>query len=157
MNTPYNPRASPAPSTASPPAYRKWTGARLFLTLALLAAAGVHGCYWEAGVFRFTSTASAVRLQWDEPAGSSVSPTAYRVYYRGYGEEAWTLLGEAEVSDPAEDDSGRAYTVQYTDLGAGTYSFAVSAVYGGYYESPLHASSDYVAVPEGGWVLIWRR
>ncbi|MFW6181479.1 MAG: fibronectin type III domain-containing protein, partial [Spirochaetota bacterium] len=133
------------------PACSRWPGWRLPWAAVLLAAVAVQGCYTETDLFRYRSSAEVVQLQWDEPAGSQVTPTAYRVYYRRSGDEHWVLLGEARV------DSGATYTLRYDDLGAGTYSFAVSAVYGGYYESPLHASTDEVAIPEGGWILIWQQ
>jgi hypothetical protein len=151
--TPHGLSASGAPAAlpASPPRRLRRARALLPWLAVLLAAAAVHGCFSVTDVHRITSWADAVQLQWDEPAGAQVAPTAYRVYYRRSGDEHWVLMGETR------SDSGAAYTLRYDDLGGGTFCFAVSAVYGGYYESPLHASTDEVAIPEGGWVLIWRR
>lgn len=151
--TPHGLRASGAQAAfpASPHDRRRRARALLPWLAVLLSALAVHGCFSVTDVYRITSWTEAVQLQWDEPAGSQVTPTSYRVYYRRSGHEHWVLLGEAR------SDSGATYTLRYDDLGGGTFCFAVSAVYGGYYESPLHASTDEVAIPEGGWMLIWRK
>lgn len=87
-------------------------------------------------------------LRWDAPAGTV---TGYKVYYRDHGTgDAWTFLADVAASaDPS-------YTVEVTDLGVGSYDFAITSVDGSETESDLHTSLDETADPPTGWFLTWQ-
>ena len=48
-------------------------------------------------------------------------------------------------------------TIDHSDLGDGSYDFAVSSISEFGIESDLHTSLDYTAVPIGGWYILWVR
>ncbi len=95
-----------------------------------------------------------ITLAWDPPPVEEANPfqpvVSYKVYYRIHGMDDWIFLGV-----PA--DKYLEYTVFHSDLGNGSYDFAVSAVHVYDRESGLHSSLDITSDPTGGWYIIWLR
>ncbi len=96
-----------------------------------------------------------IQLEWDPPPGDeeNVLPPVvlYKIYYRVHGMEDWVVLDLI----PAEQNPK--YIVYHSDLGNGSYDFAVSAVQINDIESQLHSSLDISAAPIGGWYIMWLR
>ena len=96
-----------------------------------------------------------IQLEWDPPPVNEqydfLPVVSYKIYYRIHGMTDWILLDLI----PAEQNPR--YTVYHSELGNGSYDFAVSAVQISDLESQLHSSIDMSADPVGGWYIIWLR
>jgi hypothetical protein len=90
--------------------------------------------------------ADSFTLAWD-PATGDVS--SYEVFYRERGADSWTHLADVSPSDSPS------YQVTNSELGFGTYEFAVRAAYSGGDVSEYHTSLDSTAEPESGWYIDW--
>ncbi len=104
------------------------------------------------GISPVVVTTAALTLAWDPPRfmlPGSQQVSGYRVYYRVHGTLAWTQLAEVPASD------GTRFTLSHTQVGNGSFDFAVRSVDGLGEVSRLHTSSDTNASPVGGWYVIW--
>ncbi len=93
-----------------------------------------------------------IDLEWDPPPPreSEVLPiVSYKIYYRIHGMPYWRLFDIV----PASQFPKR--TIYHSELGNGTFDFAVSAVLQDDRQSGIHSSLDLDADPTGGWYIIW--
>ena len=115
-----------------------------------------QSCQWmEYEPSKLVINTEYIQLEWDSPSGDEVNAlppvVLYKIYYRVHGMEDWVLLDLI----PAEQNPK--YIVYHSDLGNGSYDFAVSAVQINDIESQLHSSLDISAAPIGGWYIMWLR
>ena len=89
-----------------------------------------------------------VTLTWDPPPSSTKE---YKVLYRDHGASEWTEKAVLTAVPSPE------YTFYHSDLGNGSYDFAVIAVDNDDNESEIHSSLDSTAVPSSGWYVVWSR
>ena len=125
----------------------------IFIFLLLVA---FQNCQWmEYEPSQRVIESEYIQLEWDPPHGdeeNALLPVVlYKIYYRVHGMEDWVVLDLI----PAEQNPK--YIVYHSDLGNGSYDFAVSAVQINDIESQLHSSLDISAVPIGGWYIMWLR
>lgn len=90
--------------------------------------------------------AESFMLAWD-PATGDVS--SYEVFYRSRGTDSWTRLANVSASDSPS------YQVSSSELGFGSYEFAVRASYSAGDVSEYHTSLDSSAQPNSGWYIDW--
>ncbi len=98
-------------------------------------------------------TSESLILDWDPAADTlpgMVETASYRVYYRAHGAVSWVPLTEVSAG------GGPQLLIHHSQLGDGSYDFAVTAVDDVGQTSPLATSQDADAAPFGGWYLIWR-
>ena len=127
----------------------------LFVLLLFLLLQIFHGCQLiENEPAQIVIDSEYIQLEWDPPSVNEkdVSPiVSYRVYYRIHGMTNWRLLDVI----PAEQNP--TYTIYHSELGNGSYDFAVRAITSDNRVSNLHSSLDYAADPIGGWYIVWIR
>lgn len=91
-------------------------------------------------------TKPSLTLAWHSDEGSSEN--SYNVYYKSHGNAYWSLLDRTLNSSPV-------FTIEYSQLGEGSWDFGVSMVDIHGVESEIHSSLDTTAVPETGWYVTW--
>jgi hypothetical protein len=93
------------------------------------------------------TSATQITLEWDPPASSVKS---YRIYYREHDAVLWIFLTEITATDEPQ------YSIDFAEMGPGTFDFGVSAVDYSDQESDIHTSLDITADPSTGWYLLWK-
>ena len=127
-----------------------------FIILIFLLLVAFQSCQWmEYEPSKLVINSEYIQLEWDPPPVNEeydfLPVVSYKIYYRIHGMNDWILLDLI----PAEQNPK--YTIYHSDLGNGSYDFAVSAVQISDSESQLHSSLDISADPVGGWYIIWLR
>ena len=101
------------------------------------------------------SKAEQIELSWDAPTenvlGGLIELKSFKIYYRNHIDTEWILLEEIS----AEDGDLPNFIINHSDLGNGTYDFAVNAIDLNDLESQIHSSLDPTAEPATGWYLVW--
>ncbi len=125
----------------------------IFIFLLLVA---FQNCQWmDYEPSKLVINTEYIQLEWDPPPVDEeydfLPVVSYKIYYRIHGMNDWILLDLI----PAEQNPR--YTVYHSEVGNGSYDFAVSAVYLSDIESLIHSSLDTSADPIGGWYIIWLR
>lgn len=100
----------------------------------------------EETVTEVIKSGSFIEMEWDYYPDEPVD--YYNFYYREHGSSSWIFL-KSTNSDTAE------VTIAYSELGKGSWDFAVSAIDYSGNESELHTSLDETAYPVTGWYLTW--
>ncbi len=127
-----------------------------FIILIFLLLVAFQSCHWMAyEPSKLVINSEYIQLEWDPPPVNEeydfLPVVSYKIYYRIHGMNDWILL------DLIPADQNPKYTVYHSDLGNGSYDFAISAVQISDSESQLHSSLDTSADPVGGWYIIWLR
>ena len=123
----------------------------VFLAVALFAilAVSCKPIFKNSGPVGITIRSATFTLAWDtgEPALPDLpSSTKYfKIYYRKLNTKKWTLL------NTTEGFSSRAMVFIDELKGSGKFEFGVESVSNNGRKSGIHASSDFTAVPPGGW------
>jgi hypothetical protein len=95
----------------------------------------------------------SLTLAWDPPLSDILNrPTeviSYQLYCREHGTPYWRFLGEIPASPHPE------YCVQHSQIGDGSFDFAVRSVEKNGRASALHTSLDSSADPMSGWYVFW--
>jgi len=116
----------------------------------------IQSCTWmEFESTQIVVQSDTIQLEWDPPEVKNFDEgfiiLYYRVYYRIHEMENWVLLDII----PAQDHPK--YKIHHSELGNGSYDFAVRAVSAKSSYSSLHSSLDLTADPLGGWYVVWFR
>ena len=127
----------------------------LFVLLLFLLFQIFYSCQWiEHEPVQIVIKSEYIQLEWNPPSVNEkdVSPIiSYIMYYRIHGMKEWRRLDLI----PAEQNP--TYTIYHSELGNGSYDFAVRAITSDNRVSNLHSSLDYAADPIGGWYIVWIR
>ena len=89
-------------------------------------------------------------LAWDPPSSVSVDQeiVEYNIYVRKHGKSDWHAL------DTMEATGSPSIELNATDIGKGSWEFAVSTISNGGMESEYHSSIDPTAVPTDWYIRI---
>jgi len=94
-------------------------------------------------------TKESITLEWDYTRDTLVS--SFNLYYKEHGRSLWTLLDSTATTTTNTAE----FTIEYNQLGEGSWDFGVSSVEYGGAESEIHSSLDPTASPDTGWYLTW--
>lgn len=91
----------------------------------------------------------SVILTWDLPDVLEQDSILYKIQFRKVEDDIWKTL--------IEKDRACSATVYFDSIGEGKFEFAVRCITLNGDSSQYHKSSDFNALPNGGWYLEWSR